>query len=386
MTEWNQWREVNQRKDIELEGANFSNFYLKGARFDRKLFRGNSPKAYFQKARFNHSNLEDINLEGAYLEDVIFWDTHLVGANLNRTHLQKAKFLKVHLDNAKLNYADLRNAFLVKAHLKDAELKSANLTCVNLGSAQLQGSELRNAHLEGANMLGASLQDASFLAASVDGTTLIWKPKVNRFSKGEDATYTDFSGVALSSVRIDPLTKQLLEYNIRRKYWEMWYNKNDWYEISPNKDRSKLYRAILQPVCWFWWISDYGISTKRIIFTFFGLAFVFALLYRLFPNFVMVYGDVGYIRGFWHALYFSIVTMTTLGFGDIAANPDSWVGQTLLMIQVILGYVLLGALVTRFAVLFTAGGPTGRFADEQTISDRLSRLWAKIKGKDAKQS
>jgi hypothetical protein len=37
----------------------------------------------------------------------------------------------------------------------------------------------------------------------------------------------------------------------------------------------------------------------------------------------------------------------------------------LLAFQVILGYVLLGALVTRFAVLFTAGGPAGKFADEK---------------------
>jgi hypothetical protein len=79
----------------------------------------------------------------------------------------------------------------------------------------------------------------------------------------------------------------------------------------------------------------------------------------------MVNQVVGDIRGFWHALYFSVVTMTTLGFGDIAANPDSWGGQTLLMLQVILGYVLLGALVTRFAVLFTAGGPAGTFSKEK---------------------
>jgi hypothetical protein len=60
--------------------------------------------------------------------------------------------------------------------------------------------------------------------------------------------------------------------------------------------------------------------------------------------------------------------MTTLGFGDIAANPASVSGQSLLMIQVILGYVLLGALVTRFAVLFTAGGPAGKFSpmDKET--------------------
>ena len=111
-------------------------------------------------------------------------------------------------------------------------------------------------------------------------------------------------------------------------------------------------------------MSDYGLSTGRIVATFFILAFVFAVVYRLWPSFVIVNEVVGDIRGFWHALYFSVVTMTTLGFGDIAANPDSWGGQTLLMFQVILGYVLLGALVTRFAVLFTAGGPAGKFADE----------------------
>jgi hypothetical protein len=34
----------------------------------------------------------------------------------------------------------------------------------------------------------------------------------------------------------------------------------------------------------------------------------------------------------------------------------------ILAVEVILGYVLLGALVTRFAVLFTAGGPAGTFS------------------------
>jgi len=57
--------------------------------------------------------------------------------------------------------------------------------------------------------------------------------------------------------------------------------------------------------------------------------------------------------------------MTTLGFGDMYANAQSIWGHILLSLQVILGYVLLGALVTRFAVLFTAGGPAGEFADEK---------------------
>ena len=54
--------------------------------------------------------------------------------------------------------------------------------------------------------------------------------------------------------------------------------------------------------------------------------------------------------------------MTTLGFGDIHANPDSWPGQLLLMIQVILGYIILGALVAYLGIIWTRDGPAGKFA------------------------
>ena len=49
--------------------------------------------------------------------------------------------------------------------------------------------------------------------------------------------------------------------------------------------------------------------------------------------------------------------MTTLGFGDMHANPTSEWGYTVLSAQVIMGYVMLGALVTRLGILFTGSGP-----------------------------
>jgi len=76
-------------------------------------------------------------------------------------------------------------------------------------------------------------------------------------------------------------------------------------------------------------------------------------------------GEAGwhyFLRAVVRPVYFSIVTMTTLGFGDMYANKGSIAGHVILAVQVILGYVLLGALITRFAVLFTAGGPAGKFA------------------------
>jgi hypothetical protein len=43
-------------------------------------------------------------------------------------------------------------------------------------------------------------------------------------------------------------------------------------------------------------------------------------------------------------------------------RKNSTPGYVFLTIQVLLGYILLPALVTRFAILFTAGGPAGKFS------------------------
>lgn len=254
--------------------------------------------------------------------------------------------VKIWLQGAQFESILLERAIFFCANLKEANLSFASLEHANFQCAHLECADLKSSHLEGAIFTSAFFQGADFSESIVDGSTIVWGCEVDR--------KTDFWGVSLDVAKIDPGTEQLLEYNVRRQNWEEWYKKGRWWQRI-------LKRLFVWP---FWLISDYGLRIWRIIVTFFGLAFGFGLVYWLCPSCVMVNGAIGDIRGLWHALYFSVVTMTTLGFGDIAANPDSWLGQTLLMVQVILGYVLLGALVTRFAVLFTAGGPAGKFADD----------------------
>ncbi len=271
--------------------------------------------------------------------------------------LEKANLEGAHLEYADLSFAHLENANLRKAHLENSILWEAKLQGANLMETKLQGAKFMRAHLQRVEFGGAELQGADFSRAIVDGETLIWRCKFDMKTK--------FEGVALGNMRIYPKEKQLFEYNIRRMNWEDWYKGK-----SEKKWVVGLHQLLTSPVRLFWSISDYGLRTWRIILWFSGLAIVFAFAYFLRPNCIMVNGSVGEIRGFVHALYFSVVTMTTLGFGDIAANPDSWQGQVLLMVQVILGYVLLGALVTRFAVLFTSGGPAGKFAKEEKLKNQ----------------
>ena len=309
--EWNEWREKNPNEEILLEGAKFQSLFMD----------------------------------------------------------------QVHLDEDAANRPG-------KVYLEDAVFRSAELNKARFMKADLRGCDFRHAHLNEATLILADIRDADFSYAQLRGAKLpfVIVNEKTRFFKGAFDRRTWFWGVALHSMRIADEMRLLLEYNVRRGKWEKWYRYQDWYEGCPKMERSRAWKALRWPVRVFWWTSDYGLSTGRIIVTFFALAFVFANIYyhwgRMAPPGIVenLFTDRNGISVHWllvplRTLYFSIVTMTTLGFGDMYANAHSVFGHILLSIQVILGYVLLGALVTRFAVLFTAGGPAGKFADEKGEKD-----------------
>ena len=328
MTEWNEWRKQNPNEDILLDEMNFHGCCLSGA--------------------FLNTGSVVINPGTSLHEQWIFYgQVYLRGSMFLQAKLCGTDFRGAHLEGAMFNFAELEGGCLELAHLNSARLLEANL--------------------QGAVFSGAKFQGADFSRAIVDGSTLIWTNEIDRKTK--------FEAVGLDSLRIYPATKQLLEYNIRRMNWEAWYEYKDWDTNYPKEKRKKSSRIIRQPVKWFWVLSDYGRSTGRIVFTFFGLAIIFTNIYyhwgRLIPPGIVenLFVDRNGVDIQWwlvplRTLYFSIVTQTTLGFGDMYANAHNIWGHIFLSLQVILGYVLLGALITRFAVLFTAGGPAGKFADE----------------------
>lgn len=152
------------------------------------------------------------------------------------------------------------------------------------------------------------------------------------------------------------------------------------------------------PVWFFWFISDYGSSTMRIGLIFFVVSILFTGLYLLGvgcnePCEVCNGEQIGWIKNLvidfdkinvcdWHlwlrAFYFSIVTMTTLGFGDMCAHECSAAGYVILIVQVLLGYLFLGALITRPGIMFTASGPIAR---KGTMPDMTHKRIAKRKQK-----
>lgn len=309
------------------------------------------------------SDHKDISEWNAWRDGNLSEEIWLSGAALRHAHLEGAEMWDAHLEGADLTQAHLEGADLMRAHLEGAYLMRAHLEGAIMWGAHLEGADLWTAHLEGAELNAATMRAARFNMVSVDGGTTLAACKIDRD--------TLFTGAALDNARVEPGLKQMLKYNIRRRRWRAWYN-----EGSPRLQHAK--KAFVQP---FWCMSDYGRSTGRIIVCFFGLAVLFAAFYYIWglvdhPGIVDSLFedqqgtiDPGYVP--LRALYFSVVTMTTLGFGDMHAVARGVWGHLLLMLQVLLGYVLLAALVTRFAVLFQAGGPAGRFDEGKSTWERL---------------
>jgi hypothetical protein len=291
---WNKWRET-AAANVCLEGADFAGAWLKGVDLSH---------ARLNRACLNGADLENANLERAYL----------CGATFNDSNMHKI-------------------------NLKDAHMADTHLQRANLVDACLRGANLSYSALEGANLHHAALQGADFSYAVVDGRTLLDTEKIDK--------NTNFTSVGLSSARVKPGLADTLSDNIRRKRWVEWYGQGNVIDRT-------MKRLFVLP---FWWISDYGRSTRRIMLTFFLIAASSTVFYSLYPESLdNLSSAVGFCR-LYRAFYFSVITMITLGFGNLNADPASFAGNTVVALQILSGYLILAALVTRISVLFTAGGP-----------------------------
>ena len=258
--------------------------------------------------------------------------------------------------------ATLRGAYLARADFGEADLSDVDLAGADLSYVNLVGARFIDADFAAVDFYMATTYGALFEYCNLTGA------KTNGMKSDGD---TLFTGSNLESARIVPEVRGALEYNIRRRRWERWRQGhppevNERLIVDGIADREALSRpgqALRSLVLLFWRLSDFGTSTRRVLGTFLIISFTFALVYWSLPQLLddpsqnlIGHNGVSLVRAF----YFSIVTMTTLGFGDIRAGTTPWwgvCGQLVLALHVLLGYVTLGLLVTRFGVAFTSLGP-----------------------------
>jgi len=282
-------------------------------------------------ADFSGANLSGANLAGANLIGAVMRGAVLHEANLTDADLAMADLSQAGLDNALctrvgLMGANLEGATIVGAILIEASLTRARLANVFAGRTNFQQARLREVDLTGADLTGADMRDTDLTGATVGGASFCG---------------SDLRGAALSNVigyeHATWVGADMRDINFAGAYllrrWAM--DENYLHEF---RTRSRL-NAMLYRL---WWLtSDCGRSLGR-----WGL-FVLALVLAFTGLYLCVDIDYGGHQTWLSPFYYSVVTITTLGYGDVL--PASTAAQVVCMAEVVIGYLMLGGLLSIFS-------------------------------------
>ncbi len=292
---WNEWREEHPNVIPDLGGADLSGAHLS--------------RAHLSGANLDFANLREANLDGADLS----------GAGLSGADLSGAELIRANLRKADLDFANLR----------EVNLGGANLSGAHLVEADLSGAHLREANLREVNLSGAHLSGADLSDALVTGVKYLDRKHDQRFRTGLYARSImrgNYQGIRVASCYGNANFKRDAEDQDFLDTLEFQW-KGTW--------RIGLFRA--------WGLIDYGRSMLAAFVIAFLIVMVFGLIY-LIPG-IISYGS--HYQTWFSPFYFSIMTFTTLGSGGI--TPNGVLGEIIVSLQVICGYLTLGLLISILA-------------------------------------
>lgn len=283
------------------------------------------------------------------LADCDFSGSDFFDVDLTRANLKKSVFRGADLTNAKMHKAALYKAMLVDAILQEADLAGADMSATDCRGAVFRGADLSsvdftNADLRGADFSHCDLTGANLTRADITGAKF-------HFAKMSDANVTH---IVYGSYR----DMMGLYYGVRGI--DLIYGNAIYLRDAKDQDYiDTLYQVLLdkQPGPWrtlklllfrSWGLIDHGRSLLKVAFYAFLIATFYGFIYLM----DMVYGwhimDYSNSARTWFTpFYYSVVTYTTLGFGDVTA--DSLFGELFVISEVILGYFTLGLLLAILA-------------------------------------
>jgi len=308
--------------------ADLSGWNLEGLKLSNK---GNI--ANLQNANLSRANLENINLASANLEKAYFGGTNLKNAILRGSVLK----------GAYLRGANLENATLRESCLQGADMKGANLQNAKLWSSNLQGAKLQRTNLKNTGFNEETiLYDVNWYQCQIDNSTLkfaddqldkkVIQEKNNDYKKAREV-YRNLKNY----FRQEGMYDISGEYYYREKVMETKYNLQE----------KKYFEWIFNS--FFNLIAGYGERCLRVIIGWFIIIFGYAFIYYYFSGIYdgMAYKITSYNAKFLEAIYFSIVTFTTLGFGDLAPKPGLF--QLITSSEALVGAIFMALFIFVFA-------------------------------------
>lgn len=261
------------------------------------------------------------SLAGAFLRQANFGGTFLrSGVNLAKADLRYANLSQAHLSYASLNGANLKFANFESADLSDADIRDAAFSFARLCNTKFRNNDFLNVKgLRKESFRGWPLRIIPLCRISElypDQSEPIYRALIKYF--GEQG---DLDSASWAAYKACVVHHKLLRASLSFKKILLEMMMEDYFDNLSSFSRkvitiSKFCRLLVQLLLSYLsrFTFGYGEKPLRVLTTsalvIFTYSIVFAHLNALSES------------GFRSALYFSLVTFTTLGYGDIIPNPQ----------------------------------------------------------------
>jgi len=285
------------------------------------------------------------------------------GFYLRRLEFPEAQWQNIDAEEVDLAGADLSNCDLTAANLKKANLTGANLHKANLASvdfeeahllkSDLSGARLWHALIQDTNLAEANLQDADFLKTTLSGVKL-WHVRLRnakfltrhsfvgrqaideRGSLSAREVYRNLKQYFIANGRYDDASwASFKERQMERRY------------LLESRKLSYIPSLIMAILC------GYGEKPYRVVVSSMVIIFSYSIMYAS-SSILKIPADANFM-GFklWDYIYFSIVTFTTVGFGDLTPRMVPFL-QMLTGSEAFIGAFMMGLFVFTLARKYTA--------------------------------
>lgn len=300
----------------------------------------------------------NLDLRGIYLINEDLSNLDLSGYDLSYANLGSSDLTRTVCSYATLCWTSMEQSILDECEFLGSDLSYAllhecsALRCgfggTNLNHASIIGGNLSGATFSRSTLVNADLRASNFskariVEADLSGAVFTRAKMVKSDLKYSDVNGTDFENADLRDCRLLGIKNfkaahwigaDIRGMDLRGAYLVRRYIADENY-LFEFRSLSHLHKLIYL----IWLVtSDCGRSLARWFLFMFVITLIFAVIYSWVD---IDYGN--YVTPF-SPVYFSFVTLTTLGYGD--ALPASLMAQIFVTLQAVTGYMGLGGLLS----------------------------------------